>query len=538
MKEMYQPNNSHRRKRLFGIENTLPKKLQKKLKTTMYPLFYESVFCQIDESKFAPLYSEKASRPNCPVNIFVGLEIFKHLFVLSDEQLMENFYFDVRYQVAFGIQEMDEALYSLKSLYNFRRRILLYEEKTGINLIKEVFDELVMGFIEATGTSTQIIRMDSTQLHSKMKALSRIDIMSRTLLRFIRELSQEEQSKYKEYAPYLNKEELSTCLAKIKHEDESLKTIATEIVIILKRYESSDYAQTKAYGLLERVLTDQTIIIDEQLEIKDNKDIAPDSCQSPVDEDATYRKKGGKGYHGYCANISETADKDNETQLITSVSVEPNIYSDIAFLKDELEDLKAKTDMDILIVDGGYTNEATRELAKESNTTLIETGIKGKRPEKTTEDFDIDEEKGIMRCPAGKKPMQTRIRSGKAQGLFSHEDCQDCPYRENCFAKKQMKGMKVDIALSRYARDKQRAYSETKEFYDLKRLRAGVEGAISTLKRKGLNAIQVVGKTRVRMTVTYAAIASNFKRLFKVTTKRRKAIQKAFSPQSVWVNAV
>ena len=98
--------------------------------------------------------------------------------------------------------------------------------------------------------------------------------------------------------------------------------------------------------------------------------------------------------------------------------------------------------------------------------------------------------------------------------------------------------MKVDIELSRYARDKQRAYSKTKEFYELKRLRAGVEGAISALKRTGLNAIQVVGKTRVEMTVTYSAIASNFKRLFKVTTKRRKAIQRAFSPQSVWVNAV
>jgi hypothetical protein len=69
-------------------------------------------------------------------------------------------------------------------------------------------------------------------------------------------------------------------------------------------------------------------------------------------------------------------------------------------------------------------------------------------------------------------------------------------------------------------------------------LRAGVEGAFSALKRTELSAIQVVGKTRVEMIVTYAAIASNFKRVCKVTTKRRNAIQKAFSPQSVWVNAV
>jgi hypothetical protein len=96
--------------------------------------------------------------------------------------------------------------------------------------------------------------------------------------------------------------------------------------------------------------------------------------------------------------------------------------------------------------------------------------------------------------------------------------------------------MKVDIELSRYARDKQRTYSKTKEFYELKRLRAGVEGTISALKRMGLNTLQVVGKIRVEMNVTYSAIAGNFKRVFRVTANRQKAIQKTLTAQSVWVN--
>jgi hypothetical protein len=70
---------------------------------------------------------------------------------------MENLYFDIGYQVALGIQEAEAVLYLLKNLYNFRRRILLYQEKTGINLVKEVFDELIMEFIEATGTGTKVI---------------------------------------------------------------------------------------------------------------------------------------------------------------------------------------------------------------------------------------------------------------------------------------------------------------------------------------------------------------------------------------------
>jgi predicted transcriptional regulator len=84
-----------------------------------------------------------------------------------------------------------------------------------------------------------------------------------------------------------------------------------------------------------------------------------------------------KGNNKYCVNISETADKYNETQLITNVSVKPNIHSNITFLKNKFEDLKNKTDMDILIVDGGYTNKTTWQLARESNTTLIESGDYG-----------------------------------------------------------------------------------------------------------------------------------------------------------------
>lgn len=58
--------------------------MKKKLNQTIYPLFYEGVFCKIDEAVFAPLYSQNCSRPNCPVNILMGLEILKHQFGLGE----------------------------------------------------------------------------------------------------------------------------------------------------------------------------------------------------------------------------------------------------------------------------------------------------------------------------------------------------------------------------------------------------------------------------------------------------------------------
>ena len=60
--------------------------------------FAERIFPLIDESKFACLYSDKASRPNTPVNICVGALILKELFNMTDEEMVDSLVFDVRFQ--------------------------------------------------------------------------------------------------------------------------------------------------------------------------------------------------------------------------------------------------------------------------------------------------------------------------------------------------------------------------------------------------------------------------------------------------------
>ena len=62
--------------------------------------FAERIFPLIDESKFACLYSDKASRPNTPVNICVGALILKELFNMTDGEMVESLMFDVRFQYA------------------------------------------------------------------------------------------------------------------------------------------------------------------------------------------------------------------------------------------------------------------------------------------------------------------------------------------------------------------------------------------------------------------------------------------------------
>src|SRR6056297_304044 len=520
---MFKTNKTHRRKQLFGLENQLSEMKKKKLAQTIFPLFYEEVFCQINEDIFAPLYSQKVSRPNCPVNILVGLEILKHLFNLSDEQLFDTYARDLGYKLALGQQDLSEGEVSIRTLYNFRKRVVAYAQEHGVNLMLEVFETLTARFIQKAGVRTDIIRMDSTQITANMRRMSRIDIMSRTLQQFLKGLDLEEIARYQQaYEQYIDEDKRKAYLESIAEPSRALETIASDMLEVLTRYqEHPDYSQQAAYHLLERVLNDQTVIVEEQLQVKAGKDIASDSCQSPFEPDATYIRKNGKGYSGYSTNITETANPDNPVQMIVNAHTEVNTHSDKAFLNEELDALKEKTDMNMLVVDGGYAGEAIRETLQAADVTFIETGLKGKAPQYNSALFDIDETTGILRCPMGKKPIHTMIKSEKAQALFSHEACSNCPARDKCFAKRQKKGMKVAIDLKRYERDKRREHMQSQAFRKKRNLRPAIEGTISAMKRTGLHRIRVRGLVRVSMDVMFNAIGCNLKRLFRVCQNMR-----------------
>jgi len=95
-------------------------------------------------------------------------------------------------------------------------------------------------------------------------------------------------------------------------------------------------------------------------------------------QDITQIKKRGRGYSGYSTNIKETANPDNDIQMITNVHTDKNIHSNKEFLE-EFAKLKEKTDMKTLIVDGGYAAEENREQAQAEGVEIIETGIRGRK---------------------------------------------------------------------------------------------------------------------------------------------------------------
>jgi hypothetical protein len=87
---MFRENHRHLQSGMFDTFQQLPEKTRKRLEASWAGTFYREVFCRIEESTFACLYSDQPSRPNAPINSLVGAEILKAGFGWSDEVMFDE----------------------------------------------------------------------------------------------------------------------------------------------------------------------------------------------------------------------------------------------------------------------------------------------------------------------------------------------------------------------------------------------------------------------------------------------------------------
>jgi hypothetical protein len=106
---MFRKNDSHYQDELFSHYQSMRPSVAKLLNKTWAPVFYEHVFCKINEDLFAPMYCLDTGRPNVPVNILMSLEIIKNMFGYTDQELIEQFYFNFQVNYALGIRNLGEV---------------------------------------------------------------------------------------------------------------------------------------------------------------------------------------------------------------------------------------------------------------------------------------------------------------------------------------------------------------------------------------------------------------------------------------------
>ena len=174
---MFRPNIKHIQPAIISAASELPEKQRKRLESSWANTFYQEFFSRIDEGIFSVLYSEVPSRPNVPVNVLVGLEALKAGFGWSDQELYDNFCYDLQVRYALGYDRLGDGDFEIRTLYYFRERLSRYNLEQGKNLLEKAFEQITEAQISALKVRTGMQRMDSTQIASNIVSASRIQLL-------------------------------------------------------------------------------------------------------------------------------------------------------------------------------------------------------------------------------------------------------------------------------------------------------------------------------------------------------------------------
>ena len=500
----------------------MDKRFVERLKKSWAGLFYEHVFCQIDEKLFAPLYSSDNGRPNFPINILVALEIIKHLKNFVDEVLFDAFAFDYQISYALGLRSIGELYFARRTFYDFRARLYNYtlEHPKEGDAIFQQFETLVQHFIKVAQLDTDEQRMDSSQIMSNIKRAGRLALTYDVLLQGIKICPLEILSP--ELKEFLEPNYKTKLLYKVKDTEalsrlERLLNLGAELTQLVK--ENLELRMRPEIQVLERFLKEQTVYNEERKVwlAKDDKDIAASSLQSAFDTEATYRKKAGKNHVGYVVNLAETCAEDNPVQIITHYQLESNITSDVEMGKSSLSELQETTQVEDLYLDGGYYGSELIKQAEDLGIQLHYTDMTGrnvtsnKLPYNT---FSIEHFEKILSCPKLQKPLRSDFnqQSGILSAHFDLTTCTQCPLKDQCPVKFQKKDTVLRVSQkSLIAENTRLTLQNSEERKENGSKRAAIEGTNSAFKRAhGAGELRVRGLVRCSLVIGLKTIAHNF----------------------------
>ena len=543
---MFRKNDQHKQEPLFSTLDDLPNKQRRRLESSWAATFYRDFFCRIDEDIFSILYSEQASRPNIPVNVLVSLEVLKSGFGWSDAELEEQMAFNIQTRYALGYRDLTVGHFELRTVYNFRRRLAQHMQATGENLLEEVFEQVTDEQIAALKLKTGKMRMDSTQIASNIRQMSRLQLLVEVLQRVWRMLEETKtQSKYEtmfepyvkntsgQYVYHIQSGEGQSHLEAIGH---LMRRLVNELV--------ADYQDETAYQVLARVYQEHFIEVESGLRPKVGSELSAHSLQSPDDWEATYRKKNGKSYKGYVTNITETCNPENDLQLIVKVQTEPNNVDDAVLLDEAIPNLVDRTEVNEIYTDGGFNSEDVDIHLNAAQIEQYQTAIRGQKSSTDrlkVSDFvftrDENARPEAIRCPHGQQAeVRTARKSDRFTALFDPTLCETCPFLAQCPTKTvRRKSGRILRFSQKEVHVAHRCENQRKAKASGRNLRSAVEATVRSVKHPfDHSQLPVRGKPRVSMMMVSSAALKNVRRIWRYQmAKNSKTAAENTSEQSL-----
>jgi hypothetical protein len=472
-------------------------------------------------------------RPSKDAYVVLGGLILQQLHNLTDSATVEAVALHVGWHYALDIRSEADAYICERTLRNYRR--LIIENNLEGVLFHGLTDELIRAF----GIDTSRQRIDSTAIRSDMRTLTRLGIFVETISKFLRELARKHpqlhcQVDVETLRLYVDREgDGCFALTKPSESKRRLPEAAETLYRLVETFRTTAAAELESYRLLTRVLAEQCDVViapgqESRVQIKEPGTISCTSLQNPADPDASYNTHRGQGY---MAQIMESYVEDDERatggnvpsqpDLITHVAVHDMTKQDWQAVEPALDDLSSRAmTPKIMLGDTHYGSEEDIQTAEMHNVELIApaTPPKGsKQGRLTLEQFELDKEGLVVRCPEGHAPIARNAAPKKFEVRFDSATCDACFLCSQCPAYSTTK--KTGKARWQYTKERvqtcgRRLGEKAAIFKERYRWRAGIEGTMSRLKRQmSMQRLRVRGMAAVSYTVFLRALGLNIWRM-------------------------
>lgn len=446
----------------------------------------QHILPNINEKDYEVLYSEKASRPNTPINNMVTLLIIQRLNGFTDQETVDSLLFDERTQFAIGTLDNEKQNISKNMISNFRMKIFNYKLKTGVDLFEKTTNELNEYLVKLSGIDTSFRRIDSMMVSSSCAKLSRTELIytvNKNFVKLATKLNLEVEEKFQRY---LDDADRVDTLYRNKETERKgkLALLLDETKELIEKYkDNKEINEETEYKQLLRVYNDQ--FDSENNQPKDGKDIKPTSLQTPYDEDATYRQKYGPNI-GYVVTNTEAVDIEKGMSLVIESEVASNVKSDVQTMEGIIERKIESGDetKETYLSDAGFFSAELLAKATEANIDLMPTDMTGKsvKRDDNLDEFVVDNNT-IVECPNGETPVKTTTsEKNTIYATFDRSKCEECPLNGNCAVGKSKSKNMLVTSENQIELAKAKKRMEEDEYKKLAKLRSGAESIPSLLR--------------------------------------------------------
>lgn len=481
------------------------------------------------DEDFRSIYCADNGRRSVPPSLLALALLLQTHDRVSDQEAKHRADYDLRWKVALGV-EIEERPFAKSTLQEFRAQLVIHEQ------VRTIFVgglEHIKGLGYLRKTKRVRAALDTAAVLGRGAVLDTYNLIAEGIRRLARVLAQLEAERLEQWlgthklARYAEPSIKGTAevdwedagsreafLSGLIEDGQRTLDLARQVRGNLAPGSEADGQIAEAAQLLERLLWQDVEPGEHGHRIAQGT--TRDRIPSATDPEQRHgHKSQGKSFTGHKAAVVVDAD----SQLITAVEILPGNAGDGEWARHLVEQAEAHTGLEVeqVIGDTAFGSMQVRQELGERE--VIAPTVKAHRRGRITkEDFEIDMEAGLVRCPEGHTtrewrwatvsgPKGSKVRTKRF--AFPQEVCRGCARYGQCVGDKRRRGRYVTLHPREQEMQQARALEQTDYFRQQYRKRVVVEHRIGRLVQLGMRQARYLGRAKTLLQLVLAATVAN-----------------------------